>query len=47
MNTKLNIYQGNEIDLPSSFEEGSVYVCVDTGNVYADLNGERVALTHL
>lgn len=47
MNTKLNIYQGNEIDLPSSFEEGSVYVCVDTGNVYADLNEERIKLTHL
>ena len=47
MSTELKIYKGNEINLPSSLEEGSVYVCVDTGKVCIDLEGKRVVLTQL
>ena len=47
MNISFKIKKGLQANLPPSLEEGVVYVCTDTGNVYADLNEERVKLTHL
>ena len=46
MNTNFKIKKGLQRNLPSSKEEGVAYVCTDTGNVYADLDGKRIQLTH-
>ena len=44
MSEQLKFFKGNETDLPSVFEPGAIYHCLDTGNTYLAIDSSTLTL---
>ena len=44
MSEQLKFFKGNEANLPSVFEPGAIYHCIDTGNTYLAIDSSNLTL---